>query len=73
MGYGWSICLAAELPKIIEPETEKIDKRINLFDRKTLEEVLNCGKRRVMDGVFFKSGCDGCGARCRLNLEEVGN
>ncbi|MFA7301531.1 MAG: hypothetical protein WC069_04430 [Candidatus Shapirobacteria bacterium] len=73
MDDEWSVCLVASLPKNFEPETEKIDRRINLFDPKILETVMKCRKRWEMDGVYLNGKCEGCVAKCRLNLDSLGN
>jgi len=67
--HGWSICLAAEWPKIVEAEDVLSEKRVTLPPNEAIALAQMCQKRRKMDGVYLNGACPDCPMKMRLNLE----
>ncbi|MBP9817517.1 hypothetical protein KBC75_02020 [Candidatus Shapirobacteria bacterium] len=68
---NWYFCLAGMEPRIIFPDVPAENRNLNLADPVVLRAVLNCKKRTLMDGVYFKNGCAGCVCRERVDLEKL--
>ncbi|MFA5894958.1 MAG: hypothetical protein WC851_04230 [Candidatus Shapirobacteria bacterium] len=67
--HGWSICLAADWPRIVEAEDVLAERRVSVPPNQAIEIAKMCERRRTMDGTYLNGTCPGCPMKMRLNLE----
>lgn len=66
---GWSICLAAEWPRVVDEIDVTTEKRVTLPPNEAIAVAQMCKRRKMMDGVYLNGACPLCPMKHRLDLE----
>jgi hypothetical protein len=67
---GWSVCLAAQEPGRVDPDSPTEDKRLNLEKPEVWDTVQKCSKRTTI-GQYLNGTCEGCECKMRLDLQYL--
>lgn len=69
--HGWSICLAADWPRMVDTEDVLAEKRVTVPPEQAIGIAKMCQRRRTMDGAYLNGACPECPMKHRLNLECI--